>query len=158
LNLIITMLLCALSIYFAGKADENNLFRKLVAAGTFLLLLGLFFEAYEGGIRKDSSTYSYYFVTSGLAFFTVLCFSVMAKRKYFSSIANYFSLNGKNPMVAYVAGNLLLLPILSLTALKPIWDGMNQNAFMGFMKGVVFTGIVSLITIFFVKRKWFWKT
>ena len=74
LNLIITMLLCALSIYFIRKADENNLFRKLVAAGTFLLLLGLFFEAYEGGIRKDASTYSYYFVTSGLAFFTLLCF------------------------------------------------------------------------------------
>ena len=158
LNLIITMLLCALSIYFTPKADENNLFRKLAAAGTFLLLLGLFFEAYEGGIRKDSSTYSYYFVTSGLAFFAILCFSVMAKRKYFSFIANYFSLNGKNPMVAYVAGNLLLLPFLSLTALKPFWDGMNQNAVMGFMKGVVFTGIVSLITIFFVKRKWFWKT
>lgn len=158
LNLIITILLCGLSIYFTRTADENHLFKKLVAAGTFLLLLGLSFEAYEGGIRKDTSTYSYYFVTSGLAFFMLLCFSVMAKRKYFSSIANYFSLNGKNPMVAYVAGNLLLLPLLSLTALKPIWDGMNQNAFMGLMKGGLFTGVVSLITIFFVKRKWFWKT
>lgn len=158
LNLIITILLCSISIYFTRQTDENNLFRKLVAAGTFLLLLGLFFEAYEGGIRKDTSTYSYYFVTSGLAFFTLLCFSVMAKRKYFSSIVNYFSLNGKNPMVAYVAGNLLLLPLLSITALKPIWDGMDQNAFMGLMKGVLFTGIVSLITIFFVRRKWFWKT
>ncbi len=157
-NLVSTMLLCGISIYLTRKTDENNLIRKMVSAGTYLLLLGLFFEAYEGGIRKDSSTYSYYFVTSGLAFFTLLCFSVMAKRKYFSFIINYFSLNGKNPMVAYVAGNLLLLPLLSLTALKPIWDGMNQNPFMGFMKGVVFTGIVSLITIFFVKRKWFWKT
>ena len=82
----------------------------------------------------------------------------MAKRKYFSPVSNYFSMNGKNPMVAYVAGSLLLLPLLSLTALKPFWDGMNQNAFMGFMKGIVFAGIVSLITIFFVKRKWFWKT
>ncbi len=158
LNLISTILLCASSIYLTRKTNENNLFKKLVAAGTFLLLLGLFFEAYEGGIRKDASTYSYYFVTSGLAFFSLLCFSVMAKRKYFSSIANYFSLNGKNPMVAYVAGSLLLLPLLSLSTLKPFWDGMNQNAFMGFMKGVLFTGTVSLITIFFVKRKWFWKT
>jgi len=158
LNLVFTMLFCALSIYFTRMTDKNNLFRKLVAAGSFLLLLGLFFEAYEGGIRKDGSTYSYYFVTSGLAFFTLLCFGVMAKRKYFSSISKYFSLNGKNPMIAYVAGNLLLLPLLSLTALKPFWDSMNQNAFMGFSKGIVFTGIVSLITIFFVKRKWFWKT
>ncbi len=158
LNLLVTMLLCGLSVYVMVKTDENNLYRKLVAAGTFFLLLGLFFEAYEGGIRKDHSTYSYYFVTSGLAFFILVFFGVIERRRYFSSIVKYFSMNGKNPMVAYVAGNLLLLPVLSLTKLKPYWDGMTQNSFIGFMKGVIFTAIVSLITIFFVRRKWFWKT
>jgi hypothetical protein len=61
-------------------------------------------------------------------------------------------------MVAYVAGNLILLPLLSLTQTKVYWDSMNQNFLMGLMKGVVFTGVVSLITIFAVKKKWFWKT
>ena len=158
LNLVVTILLCAIALYFSAKAGKTNLLHKFIAAGTFLLLLGLFFEAYEGGIRKDSSTYSYYFVTCGLAFFVLVVFSVIADRKYFSSVAKYFSLNGKNPMVAYVAGNLVLLPVLSLTALKPFWDGMVQNTFMGFMKGIVFTAAVSVITILFVKRKWFWKT
>jgi predicted acyltransferase len=120
--------------------------------------LGLCFDAYEGGIKKDPSTYSYYFVTSGLAFFSLIVFSVMSKRRFFSAASNYLSLNGKNPMVAYVAGNLLLLPLLQLTQTKQYWDAMNQNFFMGLMKGVLFTAVVSLITIFFVKRKWFWKT
>lgn len=157
-NLIGTFLLCGAAVYVTRNTAKENIYRKLIAAGTYLLLLGLFFEAYEGGIKKDHSTYSYYFVTSGLAFFSLVCFTVMAKRKYFSLISEYLSLNGKNPMVAYVAGNLVLLPLMYLTNTKQFWDAMNQNAFMGFAKGFVFTGIVSLITILFVRRKWFWKT
>jgi predicted acyltransferase len=157
-NLIASTALCVAALYLVKHSAKENLYKQLTQAGTYLLLLGLFFEAYEGGIKKDSSTYSYYFVTSGLAFYTLIAFSVMAKRNYLSSVSTYLSLNGKNPMVAYVAGNLVLLPLVQLTQTKQYWDAMNQNFFMGLMKGVVFTGIVSLITILFVKRKWFWKT
>ncbi len=158
INVIATAVLCGWAVYLISKTTAENFYRKLVTAGTYLLLLGLFFEAYQGGIKKDSSTYSYYFVTGGLAFFALIFLSIMAKRKYLSAVSTYLSYNGKNPMVAYIAGNLLLLPLLSLTHTKQFWDAMNQNALMGFAKGVLFTGIVSLITIFFVKRKWFWKT
>ena len=157
-NLIATSLLCGIAYYFVRNCSKQNIYRRLIQAGTYLLLLGLFFEAYEGGIKKDASTYSYYFVTSGLAFFVLLCFDVLAKRTYFSAITTYFSLNGKNAMVAYVAGNLVVLPLLQLSYTKPFWDAMNQNFFMGLMKGLVFTAVVSLLTIFFVRRKWFWKT
>jgi Domain of unknown function (DUF5009) len=157
-NVITTALLCGWALYLVKKTETGSLFKNLVLAGSYLLLLGLFFEAYEGGIRKDSSTYSYYFVTSGLAFFALVFFSVTAKRKYLSAISNILAINGKHPMVAYIAGSLLLLPLMSITHTKSFWDAMNSGAFMGFMKGLVFTGIVSLITIFFVKRKWFWKT
>ncbi|HMO32606.1 MAG TPA: DUF5009 domain-containing protein [Lacibacter sp.] len=158
LNVTGSLLICIGALYLLRSAEPENLYRKLAEAGTYLLLLGLFFEAYEGGIKKDSSTYSYYFVTGGLAFFMLIIFTVLAKRNYFGAISTYFALNGKNPMVAYVAGNLLLLPLLQLTHTKFILDSMTQNAWMGFLRGVLFTGIVSLITIFFVKRKWFWKT
>ena len=157
-NLIATSLLCGIAYYFVRNCSKQNIYRRLIQAGTYLLLLGLFFEAYEGGIKKDASTYSYYFVTSGLAFFVLLCFDVLAKRTYFSAITTYFSLNGKNAMVAYVAGNLVVLPLLQFSYTKPFWDAMNQNFFMGLMKGLVFTAVVSLLTIFFVRRKWFWKT
>lgn len=157
-NLLLNVSLCITFLYLLRKEEKENLYKQLANAGTYLLLLGLFFEAYEGGIKKDSSTYSYYFVTSGLAFYTLIAFSVMAKRSYLSSVSTYLSLNGKNPMVAYVAGNLVLLPLLHLTQTKQYWNAMNQNFFMGLIKGVVYTGIVSLITIFFIKKKWYWKT
>lgn len=68
-NLLITVALCTASMLLVKKQHNNSLLKKMVGFATFLLLLGLTFEAYEGGIRKDWSTYSYYFVSSGLAFF-----------------------------------------------------------------------------------------
>lgn len=147
-------------VYFLLKtiALQNDLLKKFFNAGACLLLLGLFFEAYEGGIHKDFSTYSYYFVTSGLAFFMLIGFYGLWFSKVGDAIVNYLSLNGRNPMVAYVAGNLLLLPILHLTGAIKVFDGMNGNPWIGFLRGVLFTGIVSLVTIFFTKKGWFWKT
>jgi predicted acyltransferase len=158
LNVVLSALLCGVAIYLTKKLSAGNLLHKLTMAGTYLLLLGLCFEAWEGGIKKDSSTYSYYFVTGGLAFFSLIVFAVMSRAQYGKSVVQYLALNGKNPMVAYVAGSLVVLPLLALTQLKPFWDVMNSNAWLGLLKGVLFTAVVSLITVFFVKRKWFWKT
>ena len=132
--------------------------RRLLKAGTYLLVLGLCFESFEGGIKKDPSNYSYYFVCSGLAFVALIAFEGFRDRFLSGNVVRYLSLQGQNPMVAYVAGSLLLLPLMTLTGTKTYWDAMHQNAWMGFAKGVVFTGIVSLITYFFVKKRWFWRT
>ena len=61
-------------------------------------------------------------------------------------------------MVAYVAGNLLLLPVMHLSGLMNIYRDMDANVWLGVLKGLLFTGVVSQVTIFFVNRKWFWKT
>jgi predicted acyltransferase len=157
-NFITTSVLCTIGLLLHRFVFINELVKKMIQFGSYLLLLGLCLETYEGGIKKDVSTYSYYFVTSGLAFFMVICFSILSKQKFFNKIVQYFSANGQNPMVAYVAGNLIVLPLLSITQLKPYWTAMQQNIVMGCLKGIVFTAVVSLITIFFVKKKWFWKT
>ncbi len=160
LNVLLTVTLIFIIYYFMKKLVKENhqLLFHFFRAGTYLLLLGLCFEAYEGGIKKDSSTYSYYFVTSGLAFFMLIGFGGLAFSKFGSHINNFLSLIGRNPMVAYIAGNLLLQPVLHLTKANLLFNMMNINPLVGFLKGVLFTGIVSLITIWFTKRSWFWKS
>jgi predicted acyltransferase len=158
LNVVVSSSIIAFIWFLLKEYDSSHLYRRMASAGAYLLLLGLFFEAYEGGIKKDTSTYSYYFVTSGLAFYCLILFDQMSKSSLMNSIIHYFALNGKNPMVAYVAGSLVLLPILNLTGTIEWYNSMNQNALMGFSRGVLFTGLVSLITIFFVKKGWYWKT
>lgn len=157
LNLVGTVVILS-SMYFLLRQERSSVLNMLFQAGAYLLLLGLAFEAYEGGIKKDPSNYSYYFVCAGLAFISLIVFEAWAADRVLRKPLAYLSVQGQNPMVAYVAGSLLLLPLMTLSGLKPYWDGMHQNAWMGFSKGVVFTAAVSLITFLFVKRRWFWRT
>lgn len=145
-------------VFYQLKEHKNSLAYRLFSMGSYLLLLGLFFEAWEGGIKKDGSTYSYYFVTAGLANYLLVFFNSWQPTLIGSHINKYLATNGQNPMVAYVAGNLLLTPVLHLTGLVAVMNLLNENPFSGFMKGLIYTGIVSLITYFFTLKKWYWKT
>lgn len=161
INLVSTTVICIALLVYSQRSKAAAGYQQVklfLQAGTWLLLLGLFFEAYEGGIKKDPSTYSYYFVTSGLAFFMMIALYGCQFGKAGSAVINYLSLNGKNPMVAYVTGNLLLLPLLHLSGAMQGYIAMQKNVFAGFLSGVLFTGIVSLVTVFFTKRGWLWKT
>lgn len=132
--------------------------KNFLQAGIYLLWLGLCFDSTQGGIKKDPSSYAYYFVTGGLAFLVLLGFCILEHYGRATAPIRYLAANGRNPMVAYVAGNLLLLPLLHLTGAIQLFSAMEHNVWLGLFRGLLFTGIVSIITIFFVNRKWYWKT
>lgn len=160
-NLITSLVIVLASIIAAKKITKETgdvIYEKFVKAGGYLLLLGLVFESYQGGIKKDSSTYSYYFVTSGLAFYFLCGLLLLERMNKLTAPIRYLAANGKNPMVAYVAGNLIVLPILHITGGDKLMHMMDNNVWTGFLEGVIFTGIVSLITVLFVRLKFFWKT
>lgn len=147
--------------YFILKIQANDFsafWKKLFVAGAYCLMLGLVLEAYEGGIRKDSSTYSYYFVTSGLAFFALLFFSVVCD--YFKCVKStrFLVMSGQNPMIAYAATSLFVIPVLNLTHISNFFDVFNEGAFMGFLRGLIVTSLTVLVTMFFTRIKWFWRT
>lgn len=145
-------------VYYLLRKHTTSLLYSLFRMGSYLLMLGLFFEAWEGGIKKDSSTYSYYFVTAGLANYLLVFFYNLQTTTIGKKVNSFLATNGQNPMVAYVAGNLLLSPVLHITGLMDLMNKLNTNPFSGFLKGLIFTGIVSLITFGFTRKKWFWKT
>jgi predicted acyltransferase len=157
LTLVTTISLLLLLKKVRQGADQI-LFLKLARAGSYLLLLGLFFEAFEGGIKKDFSTFSYYFVSGGLAFLVLLSFSIFEKLGYFSGMMKYLGYTGKNPMVAYTAGNLFLIPLLKITGTASYLDQLIQLPAGGLIRGLVFTVIVSLVTVYCTKRNLLWRT
>ncbi|TAD92225.1 MAG: DUF5009 domain-containing protein [Bacteroidetes bacterium] len=137
---------------------KHYAYQQLVQWGVYLLWLGLAFEAYEGGIKKDFSTYSYYFVCSGLAFLWLVVLSELQGWKKTAPGARFLAGVGQNPLVAYVAGGLVVTPLLGFVGLLPYWQAMNGNALAGFLKGFLFTGAVALLTAWFTHKKWFWKS
>ncbi len=138
--------------------STGRLYRSLYNWGAYWLILGIFFEAFEGGIKKDHPTMSYYFVTTGLAIFTYIGLSVFIdyfkKKKAFKLLID----NGQNPMIAYIGGSNLILPLLSLTTLDSLLAYMTFNPWLGFLKGVIVTLLVALATSFFTRKKLFWRT
>jgi hypothetical protein len=158
LNLVISGLLATLLYLAALKYALPKGFMNLLKTGLFLLFLGLFFESYEGGIKKDPSTYSYYFVCTGMAFLMLLSLMIIEVNGYLKSVFLFLGKVGQNPMIAYTAGNLFLLPFLRLVDLELVLNQLNQTAFGGLMRGVFFTSVVALITIFFTNKRIFWKT
>ncbi|HET8829281.1 MAG TPA: DUF5009 domain-containing protein, partial [Pelobium sp.] len=155
---IFTFYLVIVIVFLCRKSHLQSIYRNFVQLGIFLLILGLFFEPYEGGIKKDPSTFSYYFVCGGMAFLTIFSFILLESGGYLKRVFKIVAKVGQNPMIAYTAGNLLLIPLLRISNLEVTLGILNQNAWLGFARGLIFTTTVALITLFFTNRRVFWKT
>ncbi|MBO9727286.1 MAG: DUF5009 domain-containing protein [Chitinophaga sp.] len=160
INLLLTI--AGLSACYAAirktAPKEFPLLHLFLKAGAYLVVLGLCFESFEGGIKKDPATFSYYFVTAGLAFLALIIFYSWQYSKAGNVTVHYLAMAGRNPMVAYVAGNLLLLPLLHLTGAITLFGSMGQSVGWGIARGIFFTGIVSAVAVWFTRRQWYWKT
>lgn len=158
LNVILTICLSLGIVLLCKKAGLHFLYQNFIKTGIFLLVLGLVFEPYEGGIKKDPSTYSYYFVSSGLAFLTITNFILLESGSYLKNLFTFLAKVGQNPMIAYTAGNLFLLPILNLSGWIVTFNLLNATILGGLIRGLLFTLAVALITLYFTKRRVLWKT
>lgn len=160
LNLIINILFIVFGFVLMKKPKSGyeKFIRDLFSHGSFWLLLGLFFEAFEGGIKKDHPTMSYYLTTTGLAIFVYIGFSLIIDQFKKKKYLNLFIESGQNPMIAYIAGSNVIMPILALTGLNYFMNLLLVNPWLGFVKGLVFTLFVALFTSLFTKYKIFWRT
>lgn len=160
-NLFISSFLLIIGLIVLRNRDgyNRNLWRNLFHVGAYLLFLGLCFEAFEGGIKKDPPSYSYFFVTSGLAFMCLLALNIICDFYACVRSTKFLVMSGQNPMIAYVAGDLLIMPILGLIGIAtPMLDFFKQNVALGVLQGIFLTSLSVLVTMFFTKIKWFWRT
>jgi len=135
------------------------LYRRLFQWGFFFIVLGVFFEPFEGGIKKDPSSFSYWFLTSGLAFLAYLICDGIATAGRHNAVALALIRCGQNPMIAYAAGAFLVMPALGLLHILPLLDGLKQyHALLALVRTAVILALVVTVTAYATKRKWFWKS
>ncbi len=138
--------------------STEKLLRDLFTWGAYWLILGLIFEPYEGGIKKDSATMSYYFVTSGLAIFLLIAFTIITdifrKGRWLQLLID----NGQNPMVAYAGEGNLILPILALTGLGAVIDAHVHTPWQGVAEAAFITLLIALSVSLCTRLKIFWRT
>ncbi len=140
------------------KNETERLYKSLFLWAIYWLVLGLFFEPYEGGIRKDKATVSYYFVTAGLANCVFIGFSIIIdvfKRKRWLQLLID---NGQNPMIAYAGINNFMTPMLALTMASGLLTEFATTPWRGFWRGVIITLLMAVTVSFLTRRKIFWRT
>lgn len=150
----------AVMMVAAGKIEGSmgTLWRSLARLALVLLVLGIVAEPLQGGVKKDPATLGYLFSTGGLAVAALVALSVAVD--YFSLRRPFAFLwqSGQNPMVAYVACDLVVYPLLNLTGGVVILWPLYSSAWLGALHGILLTTITVLVTMFTTRRKWFWRT
>ncbi len=157
---LICLVLCASGwfLFFNLAGKEKIIIKYFYQWGVYWLILGLFLEPFENGIKKDPSTLSYYFVTTAIAFFLLIIFTVIIDIFKQRQCLQLLIDNGQNPMIGYVAFANLLWPVLKLTNLEKFILAYTNTPFTGFLKGVVYTLIIAIFVSLCTKLKLFWRT
>ncbi len=145
------------------KLKKNNkafrIINQLLGWSIFWLLLGLVFEAWEGGIKKDHATLSYFFLTSGLSGFMIVFFKMVGPVFQPGRSLGFLALTGMNPLLGYVAASYFIMPVLYFAQLLPWMDQWHESwHWAGLLRGVILTGIMIWLTVFSVRKKYYWKT
>jgi predicted acyltransferase len=145
---VIAISICAIAWWCVRNPvnEQERALRALIGWGLFWLLLGLAFEPYEGGIKKDRATMSYYFVTTGLALFTLVSLTVMID---FRRSARGFGLaiaTGQNPLVAYAGVQSLLAPLLALSGAGALIERFTMAPWWGVFRGGAYTLVLAWVT------------
>ncbi|MGL5508709.1 MAG: DUF5009 domain-containing protein, partial [Microcoleaceae cyanobacterium] len=141
-----------------STGSTKNLINKLYVWGTYWLILGLAFEPFQGGIKKDSATYSYFFVTTGMAIFLLIFLTIIIDIFQQKKLLSLFIYNGQNPMLGYVLMRNFLFPVLMLTGLYPQIESITNTPTLGVLRGIIYTLIVAYIVTIFSRLKIFWRT
>ncbi len=158
---IMNILSVSVLLWLAGKGKFRHLqnYRKILNWSIFWLLLGLIFETWEGGIKKDPSTISYFFMTSGMAGFAMLFFSIIQPVLIPGRFLGFISQTGMNPMVGYVSATFFVMPVLFFSHLLPWIDQWYLSwSWAGLLRGILLATLTILVTVFSVYQKFYWKT
>jgi predicted acyltransferase len=153
-----------LLLYFGDRFVQNPQFltdrfiSTLYRWGLSLTTVGLCFEPYEGGIKKDSATFSYFWVTTGISIFILILFSIAIEYFHLGSKLQILIDNGRNPMIAYVGFGNLILPLVNLTGLQQTITDLNLSVELRVVLAAIYTIVLAILVSRLTRSKLFWRT
>ncbi|NJM69933.1 MAG: DUF5009 domain-containing protein [Scytonema sp. RU_4_4] len=156
---LLSLVLCSISwfLFVNPSNDTERLLKLFYQWGFYWLALGLLFEPFQNGIKKDPSTLSYYFITTAIALFLLITFTILLDIFKQQKFLHLLIDNGQNPMIAYVAFANFVLPIFRLTQIEPLILKFTETPLTGFLKGIIYTLMIACLVSLFTKLKLFWR-
>lgn len=140
------------------SGSMGTLWQRLTLLAVVLMALGIMAEPLQGGIKKDPATLGYLFTTAGLAVVALVALSVVVDYFGCRKASAFLWQSGQNPMVAYVACDLVVYPLLNITGGVALLWPLYSTPWLGALHGVILTTVTILITMLTTRQKWFWRT
>ncbi len=151
----IGMLTIATYVFKRSNTNIEKFLNQIFRWGAYWLIVGLICEPYEGGIKRESATLSYFLITGSLANFlliTVVIFTdVFDKHHLVEPIRD----NGRNSLLAYLALGFLIMPILNLTGIYPLIANLTPGPWLGALQALFYTLLVAVVVRFLTKHNYF---
>lgn len=140
------------------SGSMGTLWQRLTLLAVVLMTLGIMAEPLQGGIKKDPATLGYLFTTAALAVVALVALSVVVDYFGCRKASAFLWQSGQNPMVAYVACDLVVYPLLNITGGVALLWPLYSTPWLGALHGVILTTVTILITMLTTRQKWFWRT
>ena len=156
--LVAALMAAVLWLFRNAQSGNDRLFRRMLLWGAFWLMLGMVLEPFEGGIRKDHSTFSYYFVTTGAAIWFMVSLMIWIDLLRGSRFFSLLVANGQNPMIAYAGMQNFVLPVLTLTGVHGWLLSVTGDPWIGVLRAVGYTVVLALLVAWLTRRKVFWRS
>jgi hypothetical protein len=153
--------MCGLGWWLLSRPTTatERLLHEIYSWGVYWLALGLLFEPYEGGIKKDPATMSYYFVTVALSGFLLIAFIIVADVWSQTRRVKLLVDNGQNPLMAYAGAQNLIGAALGVAGLVGPLDAMGRShPALGVIIVVLYALALAGAVAFFTRRQIFWRT
>jgi len=149
--------LVAAGVVFATRISNKSI-AALLYWGSFWLILGIVFEPFEGGIKKDPSTLSYYFLTAGLAHYLLASLTTWGEQLNGYRLLRLVRDNGRNPMLAYVLMANLIWPLSALLGFENQIQKLAGYTGMLLTIAIFKTFLLALLGQWITRHGWQWKT
>lgn len=144
------------TLYFLLDKDSSGAMKFIPRLGFVMLMAGIAFDFPDGGIAKDYCNISYLLVTGGLAALMTAFFRILEVN---GKKLRVLPLCGQNPMIAYTIVGFLLSPVLYAVGLLPLLDSPAEGSVVwGLLRGFFVTAAMCACTMFFTKKKIFWRS
>ena len=103
-------------------------------------------------------TFAWFFQGCGLAIFVlvtlIILMEVLRRPRWVQLLVDA----GQNPMMAYVALGMVVVPVLGLTTIEQAIDAANLSPWLAFGWSGVLTLLVALLVRVFTRRRVFWRS
>jgi predicted acyltransferase len=157
----LTTMLCAAMIVggaflvHAPVTATERMIRSMFIWASVWLMLGLFLDPFENGIRKVPDTLSYFFTVTGTTSMLLVALTgivdALKHRKWVSVLIDL----GHNPLLLYVTFTLLINSVLELVPFTR--DALTGSLGLAMVRSLLSLGLVILLVRTMSRKRIYWR-